>query len=299
MISKKYIRQSFRITFSVILIAAILVMSTGCTEYIRERAFERVEDYVYGFVEEISTNPLTVMSDNSIKKLELPELSDEQQEIFDSVYTCKMKIAELELGEDNKSADCKLKLSYKDISEKFEATEYHTVKDFKSEIGDMKSKKKNMTLHLEKDGKQWKFSDLQEVIDVTTAGYSSLNICDEDGFPVELTTDYFDNVYVEALWYDPMFSTPLHLNKLTDPVALQCAFYFNTPVNLRFEVVLRDDNDKKLASYDIEIKDSVIVVVDFSADFVGVSKFSSGNYTIELRWNDEVFAKTEEPLEVK
>ena len=299
MINKRSIRQLFRIAFSVVLVSTLLVMSSGCTEYIRERQFERLEDYVYGFVEEISTNPLTVMSENSLTKLKLPELSDEQQEIFDSAYVCKMKIAELELAEDNKSADCTIKLAYKDLSDKFEATEYHTLKEFKSEIEDIKSKKKTLVLHLEKDGKAWKFSDLQEIIDLTTVGYSSLNVCDEDGFPVVLTSEFFENVYVEALWYDPMFSTPLHLNKLTDPVALQCAFYFITPVNLKFEAVLLDDDGEKMATTDVEIRDSVIAVVDFSADFVGVSKFSSGDYTIELRWNDEVFAKTEEPLEVK
>lgn len=295
---EKNIRQLFRMTLSVFLVITMVIMSSGCTEYIRERQFERLEDYVYGFVEDFSTNPLTVMSENSLKKLKLPELSDEQQDIFDSAYNCKMKISELDLAEDNKSADCTIKLSFKDLSDKFEETEYHTKKEFKSEIEDMKSKKKTMVLHLEKDGKAWKFSDLQEIVDLTTAGYSSLNVCDDEGFPIVLTSKYFDNVYVEALWYDPMFSTPLHLNKLSDPVALQCAFYFNTPVKLKFEAVLIDDSGKELSSYDVEINDSVIVVVDFSADFVGVSKFS-GNYTIELRCNDEVFAKTEEPLEVK
>ncbi len=299
MIGKKSIRHFLRMTLSVVLVATLMIVSSGCTEYIRERQFERLEDYVYGFVEDISTNPLTVLSENSLKKLKLPELSDEQQEIFDSAYKCKMKISELELAEDNKSADCTIKLSFKDLSDKFEATEYRTVSEFKSEIDDMKSKKKTMVLHLEKDGKEWKFSNLQEIIDVTTAGYSTLNVCDDEGFPVDLSSEYFENVYVEALWYDPMFSTPLHLNKLTDPIALQCAFYFNTPVNLRFEAILRDEDGKKMASTDIEIRDSVIVVVDFSADLVGVSSFSGGNYTIELRWNDEVFAKTEEPLEVK
>ncbi len=298
MIDKKSIRHFFRMTLSVVLVATMMIVSSGCTEYIRERQFERLEDYVYGFVEDLSTNPLTVMSENSLKKIKLPELSDEQQEVFDSAYICKMKIAELELGEDNKSADCTVKISYKDLSDKFEATEYHTISELKSEIDDLKTKKKTLVLHMEKDGKAWKFSDLQEIVDITTAGYSTLNICDDDGFPVNLTSESFENVYVEALWYDPMFSTPLHLNKLTDPVALQCAFYFNTPVNLRFEAVLLDEDGKEMTSTDVEIRDSVIVVVDFSADFVGVSSFSGGNYTIELRWNDEVYAKTEEPLEV-
>ena len=299
MISKKSIGQFFKVMLSVALTASMLFVTSGCKEYIRDRQFARLEDYVYGFVEDLSTNPLTVMSENSVKKLKLPDLSDEQQEIFDSAYTCKMSISEIELADDNKSADCKMKVTYKDISDKFEGSDFHTVKEFKSEIKDMKSSKKNIVLHMEKDGTKWIFSDLQEVVDLTTAGFDTLNICDDDGFPIKLTSEYFDNVYVEALWYDPLFSTPLHINKLTDPVALQCAFYFNTPVNLKFEAVLRDEDGKKLATEDVEIKNSVMVLVDFSADYVGVSEFSDGEYTVELEWDGDVFAKTESPLEVK
>ena len=286
-------------TVTVILASALLILSSGCQDYIRDRQFEKLEDYVYGFVEDISTNPLTVISDNSVKKVKLPELTDDQQEIFDDTFEYKIKIIEMEISDDNKSADCKVKVNTYDLEEKYEATDFRTVKEYKSEIKDFKSEKKSLVLHLEQVDRKWKFSDLQELVDVTAGRYTKLNICDEDGFPSILTTEYFDSVFIEALWYDPMFSTPLHLNKLTDPVALQCAFYFNTPVNLKFEAVLKDDDGNELASSDVIIDNSVIAVVDFSTDYVGVDSFKKGNYTVELLWNDEEFAKTENSLEVK
>ena len=101
------------------------------------------------------------------------------------------------------------------------------------------------------------------------------------------------------MWYDPLFSTPLHLNKLEDPVAIQCAFYFNTPVNLVFRAVLKDESGTTLADTEVLLKDSVIAVVDFSHDSLGMSSFSKGKYTIEILYDKEVFAKTEDPLEIK
>ena len=84
MIKNRVIRQIYRMTVTVILASALLILSSGCQDYIRDRQFEKLEDYVYGFVEDISTNPLTVISDNSVKKVKLPELTDDQQEILNT-----------------------------------------------------------------------------------------------------------------------------------------------------------------------------------------------------------------------
>ena len=109
----------------------------------------------------------------------------------------------------------------------------------------------------------------------------------------------YSEFVVDPIWYDPMLAIPLNSDSISDPIALQCAFYFNTPVNLKLKADLKDANGKVIASRDIDINNSVIAIADFSCEYVGVDRFAQGNYTVELIYDGEVFAKTDDPLTVR
>jgi len=298
MVFGKFKNRSLKI-LSLILTITVLFSVSGCSGYIEELRLRKLEDYIYGFADELSADPLTVLNSNSAEKIKLPGLSDEQKEIMLATGNFKFSIEELNVAEKGKSADCKLKFSIIDLEDRYSATELHTVGQYKKEISKFKESKKVLDFTLSKDKEGWKFDDLNEIVKYLIEPYGTLQVCDDEGFPIELTHEFFDEVFIDVLWYDPLFSTPLHLNKLEDPVAIQCAFYFNTPVNLNFRAVLKDESGTTLADTGVLLKDSVIAVVDFSHDSLGMSGFSKGKYTIEILYDKEVFAKTEEPLEIK
>ena len=95
-----------------------------------------------------------------------------------------------------------------------------------------------------------------------------------------------------------MLAIPLNSDSISDPIALQCAFYFSRPISGTFKCVLRGPDNLILGSSETELKSSVISIFDFSAETLGINKFESGKYTMELLYNDEQIAVTE-PLLVR
>ena len=290
--------NKFKLLISLIMLIPVVLCATGCSALMYDRIYEGLEDYVYGFTKDVSKDSIKVLNDNSAKRIKPNKITDEQNDIFEKTFNIKCKVDSLVLDEGNYTATCKMKVTYTDISAEFD-NDLLTVDEFVDKIKELDTKTRTITLTLTRTGKEWKFDDLSEIYLAAQKPYGELFVCDEEGYPINVTQEYFDSIYIQPLWYDPLYSTPLHLNKLEDPCALQCAFYFNTPVNLKFTANLKDVNDKIIATREIDVKNSVIAIADFSCEYVGVDRFTQGNYTIELLYNDEVFAKTEDPLTVR
>ncbi len=294
-----FIRNNKLNTILLMLVLVPLIFaSTGCSYLMYDRIYNGLEEYVDGFIEDAEKEPIKTLNANSSKRIKVSKLSDEQQDIFDDTFSLKFKIDYLTLDDGNYTATCKMKVTYTDITAEFD-NELHTVDEYVKLIEDLDTKTKTMTFTLTRTGKEWSFDDLSEIYTVAQKPYGSLFVCDDEGYPLSLSQDYFDTIYIQPLWYDPLYSTPLHLNKLEDPCALQCAFYFNTPVNLKLKADLKDANGKVIASRDLDINNSVIAIADFSCEYVGVDRFAQGNYTVELIYDGEVFAKTDDPLTVR
>ena len=113
--------------------------------------------------------------------------------------------------------------------------------------------------------------------------------------PVDYDIDYIRSVCIYTVWYDAIDDNPVkeqYVNK-EDAFAIKGVFYFSVPLTTSFEARLYQDGDLILTK-EIVLNNNVTAEADFSAGLEGWGTFSAGTYTIELLFEGESVAVTDD-----
>lgn len=288
-------RKSLRIVAAVSLLTLLL---SGCGNIKKNARYNKAEKCAESFIEAASEDFVKAINDYSEAEVEQISLNSEQKRIFYNSYEFKGEIKSVMLMESQSVAEVKIEVPYYELGSEFSVTDFNTSEDFISKIKDLETNRKTVKLILKRVDKEWKFEDLKSIYNLVVNPYTALSVCDKEGYPLFMNKDLFDALYVETLWFDPMMASPMGRLKLEDPVAIQCGVYFNEPVTLKFDAVLLDSSHNVIAKETARVQDGIIMICDFTTADAGLQKFEHDNYTIEIRYGDEVFAKTTETLKV-
>ena len=273
-------------TFTTVLVVVFCAgIFTGCSNIIRSVRLREAEEFGNRFVEEYNDadDLRKVLDDNSDKKIQDLNMLADQQKIMDHTFEQKVRLSSIILDEDENKATFYGYLYHPDFSELDD--EYRTVEDWEKFFGLMTSTRMSLELPMIYEHGSWMFEDLGELYEELGKNYSTLGILNTEGVPVNPTPEFYKDLTSEAIWYDPILSIPLEDDKLEDPVALQCAFYFVKPVKVSLTAELVNGEGESLKILDVSLDGSVIVVCDFSLELMELKSFKTGEYTVKLYYD--------------
>lgn len=284
-----------------LLIFVFIFAISGCDMLKSSISKQKANNYVEDFIDSTDINLLESIKTYSSEKIETTDLIKLQRELYVNFSKCEFVINEINLddAENFDKATCKLTIKYRDITDVLEEHSYATADDYHELIRDVDVKSSEVKLKLVQKNGQWKFDDLNELYDMLYKPYTELVFIDRIGIAINPDAKYYKDRCISSLWYDPLMSVPLEGNSISEPMALQCAFYFERPVTEDFEARLLNANGNVLARRPIKMDTSVIAICDFSSEYIGIDEIKKGKYFIELYYNDELIGKTSNPISVK
>ncbi len=270
------------------LLTAIFTMSlfTACSEKADPEG--ELTEYAQETVEDFFDRLRSSLRYNSLRDIEFPELTDEQQELMEYAYsetTVKVGNVEIDDNNDEKGTVELVFSNYKAYSE--DMAFIGTMDEFKAAVDDIKGEKVTLKLKAVKDDNdEWIFKDLRDVAEMFYEPYDQLCFLDEEGNPINITEAYslyiaeqYTDLYVNSYWYDPQMGNPLDSGSIPFVVdALQLAFYFNSPISGSFTAELIRDN-QSVATIELTVNEGVMILCDFPA---GEQGFGNGSYTVKL-----------------
>lgn len=274
---------------------------SGCDMLKSSISRQKANNYVEEFIDSTDINLLESIKTYSSEKIEITDLIKLQRELYVNYSKCEFVINEIKLDDtaDFDKATCMLTIKYRDITDVLDEHSYATADDYRELIRGADIKSSEVKLQLVQKNGQWEFDDLSELYDMLYKPYTELVFIDKIGIAINPNAEYYADRCVSCLWYDPLMSVPLEGNSVTEPVALQCAFYFERPVTEDFEARLLNAKGNVLARRPIKMDTSVIALCDFSSEYLGIESIRQDKYFIELYFNDELIGKTPSPISVK
>lgn len=239
------------------------------------------------------------------------ELTDEQSDIFFELTSdVKSKIKKTTVNSSGSKADVYVQLSgVIDINE-LEISS-GTVDDILEAADEINEDTYEVRFSLKKNKKDdWVIADMDDFEDLLMHPYANLNINDGTepdptdpltvtpniGSDVASDANLVLNAYVYSVWYDVEMDFPLTTENIPNEkaYAITNVFYFSTPINGTFNAVLIGSDGKAVMSGDFHVNNEVTVSCDFSAGMAGWVKFNPGNYYVELYYDGNLVATSEE-----
>ena len=239
------------------------------------------------------------------------ELTDEQSDIFFELTSdVKSKIKKTTVNSSGSKADVYVQLSgVIDINE-LEISS-GTVDDILEAADEINEDTYEVRFSLKKNKKDdWVIADMDDFEDLLMQPYANLNINDGTepdptdpltvtpniGSDVASDANLVLNAYVYSVWYDVEMDFPLTTENIPNEkaYAITNVFYFSTPINGTFNAVLIGSDGKAVMSGDFHVNNEVTVSCDFSAGMAGWVKFNPGNYYVELYYDGNLVATSEE-----
>lgn len=239
------------------------------------------------------------------------ELTDEQSDIFFELTSdVKSKIKKTTVNSSASKADVYVQLSgVIDINE-LEISS-GTVDDILEAADEINEDTYEVRFSLKKNKKDdWVIADMDDFEDLLMQPYANLNINDGTepdptdpltvtpniGSDVASDANLVLNAYVYSVWYDVEMDFPLTTENIPNEkaYAITNVFYFSTPINGTFNAVLIGSDGKAVMSGDFHVNNEVTVSCDFSAGMAGWVKFNPGNYYVELYYDGNLVATSEE-----
>ena len=239
------------------------------------------------------------------------ELTDEQSDIFFELTSdVKSKIKKTTVNSSGSKADVYVQLSgVIDINE-LEISS-GTVDDILEAADEIDEDTYEVRFSLKKNKKDdWVIADMDDFEDLLMQPYANLNINDGTepdptdpltvtpniGSDVASDANLVLNAYVYSVWYDVEMDFPLTTENIPNEkaYAITNVFYFSTPINGTFNAVLIGSDGKAVMSGDFHVNNEVTVSCDFSAGMAGWVKFNPGNYYVELYYDGNLVATSEE-----
>ena len=290
----------------------MVIAQTGClsalVEIIEESdAEELVTDYIDAYLKDPGKCKYSKFcaEDPEI------ELTDEQSDIFFELTSdVKSKIKKTTVNSSGSKADVYVQLSgVIDINE-LEISS-GTVDDILEAADEINEDTYEVRFSLKKNKKDdWVIADMDDFEDLLMQPYANLNINDGTepdptdpltvtpniGSDVASDANLVLNAYVYSVWYDVEMDFPLTTENIPNEkaYAITNVFYFSTPINGTFNAVLIGSDGKAVMSGDFHVNNEVTVSCDFSAGMAGWVKFNPGNYYVELYYDGNLVATSEE-----
>ena len=292
----------------------MLFAQTGCMTLLKIGAKSEAEDVAIAFVEDFIKHPDSCDFSKYCDEEPDHEFTDEQLLIlFELTSDVKCKVKKSQLNDSMEKATVYVQLSdVCDVNE-FD-NKYGTVDELLEEADEIGTDTRvvKFTLKLNKKG-DWVIYQMDEFIDLFIEPYMSLQINDGTTPPSPNNTivvvpnigsdtvssaDLVLNAYIYSVWLDVEMEFPLTEEDLmvesAKSYAVLCAFYFNTPINGTFTGVLLDGDGNTVMTGEFHITNEVLVECDFSAGLAGFVRFDPGKYHVELYYEDNLVATSEE-----
>ena len=113
--------------------------------------------------------------------------------------------------------------------------------------------------------------------------------------PVDYDIDYIRSVCIYSVWYDAVDDNPVNVQYVNkeDAFAIKGVFYFSVPLTTVFEARLYQDGNLILTK-ELVLSNNISAEADFSAGLEGWGTFDSGTYSIELLFEGETVAVTDD-----
>ena len=272
----------------------MMISLPGCGTLLDTRAVNRieyfVEDSLYEFFDSRCTYDLNELCED---RYDTSEILDEQMELFRyAMSNGDFEIIDTTVKSNRQSGKCVVE--FKSIPKVEDLiTEAGSVDEYKEAIDMLDTVKIKISLKVvQDDQEQWRFANLDEFYDTFLKPYGKLRFIEEKVEPVNVDDGFFDSVYVDNVWYDPLLGNPLKGDSTGTQPALVNAIYFNKPVSMEVTAKLYKD-DREIASKDYHVVDSVRLKLDFDAvTDANMNEFGRGSYRIELYSGDSKLAET-------
>ncbi len=297
---------------AVALCFGMLVAQTGCLSALVEIMEESdAEELVTDFIDAFLKDPGKCKYSKFCAEDPEFELTDEQSEIFFELTSdVDSEIKKTTVNSSGTKADVYVKLSgvidinELEISSGTEDALLEAADEIDPDTYEVKfSLKKN-----KKDN--WVIADMEDFEDLLMQPYASLNINDgtepDPTDPIGVTPNIGSdvasdanlvlNAYIYSVWYDVEMDFPLTTESIPNEkaYAITNVFYFSTPINGTFNAVLIGSDGKAVMSGDFHVNNEVTVSCDFSAGMAGWVKFNPGDYYVELYYDGNLVATSEE-----
>lgn len=289
-----------RKSFSVLLTIILVLLLAGCSDFMVVFNTRKANKCAENFVVALGEDYLSAIQTYSNKSIELTELTEEQKSLYDEFGVASFELDSVELTDEEEMTEalCRIKITYKDISTTVEDNPFATYDGYVSKLKKLKKSHKTLKLKMIYSDGQWKFKDLNEIYSLTTEPYSLIVIVDELGVPLNPNAEFYKESFVTSLWYDPLTSLPLDGSSMTDPIAIQCGFYFDRPVTNTFKIYLYKDGED-IYIQDVTADSAVLIICDFSTRLLDTDRFDKGEYTIKVKFDEQIIASSPNVLIVK
>lgn len=277
--------NSIKKCIAISLLFIMMFSFSGCSEFLKEIAIEKVTDYVESVMTDFVAAPFETIEVNSLATVELTELTSEQSSFaLDNLSGVKTSVKKVKMNDDRTKAE--VTINFNDVVDFYDDTDLIAdIESLELFFADCDSISCTLNFTVERQKNGWKFADMSVVDEIFFAPYADVCVLDDNGYPLNITPGYVNSIFVDSFWYDPIQGDPTNATSFNDAHYLQHVFYFNQPMTMSFTAELIKD-DEVIDSYEITLVDSVIATCDFEKD--DVSAFASGSYVIALSFNGEV-----------
>lgn len=285
--------MNLRKCIPVTLLLILAMVFSGCSDFMYTFYMQKADLLVEEFIDEVNKDYVDALKKYSTKSIETYDFTTEQNEFVNKFSKCSVSLVSVEMDDDDffDTATCKVKLNYLDASKVTENYTFATKEEYEEDFGDLKKSKETIKLKMVLEDRVWKFKDLNTLYEKVYKSYQDINLVGELGIPLNPDASYYESICETSLWYDPILSYPVDVTSVNDPVAIQCGFYFNTPVTNTFKAKLYQDGTE-LETIDINLDFTVLAICDFSTRLLGVDSMPSGKYEIKLYFGDELIASS-------
>ena len=266
-----------------VLVALMLINITGCSDYLKKIALEKVTDYITTSLNGFFENPETVLSENSQAEIVYPELIEQQTELAHTViHDSAYEISKIKLNE--KRTEAVVTLTFEKCPSFATDDPIGTVDELEDQL-EYDEKDIDVTVIRTKDHK-WIFEDLNELVEIFYAPFELPCVLDDNGDPYNINAAYMNMIYVDDYWFDPLMNNPLQSPNLRQTDYLKCVFYFNRPMSITCTAELQC-NGNVVDTVEVDLNGSVTADCHFTNT---AGNFSAGSYTVVLYFNEQEMA---------
>lgn len=275
---KKY--TSIRKMLVTLLITVMLFNVTGCSDFLRNIAMQKVEDYVMGSMNGFFEHPDETLTANSQAEIVFPDLIEQQSELaHNAISKSAFEISKIKINDKRDKAV---------VTFTFENCPSFSVEDPMGTVDELEDLIETDTVDVDltvlrtKDHK-WIYEDLNELVEIFYAPFAAPCVLDEEGNPFNINQAYINMIYVDDFWFDPLMNNPITGNSLRDVNYLKCVVYFNRPLSLTCTAELLY-NGSVVDTYEVVMDGDVTADCHFTSP---VGTFSPGTYSVVLYYNDQ------------
>ena len=269
---------------SLLLITALLIPSTGCSKILANISAREASDVLTEALDAFYSDPVNGPV-SYVESYEVPDLLEESMSFaLDGIASSSYELGEAKVNSNRTTV--KIPVVFSNVIQ-VEDISMGTVDGVSEALGNCDKDDVEIEFVLKSHNGEWAVEDLDGLINTFFAPYEDIVFVDENGMPTSYYAPFFDECFVDAVWYEPLMSTPLDSSTLNSaPEALTSCFYFDRPMYITFTADLLKNGDV-IQSIDVVLNGNTTAY----CEFYGLT-YDNGSYTVELTYGDGVVAET-------